>query len=113
MLSMIFIKQLLLRVSIRLANLSFSIEARQSVLQLLIDHHTLIILWDAPADVNLLELRPVFDRITTTGPNTIFQITWFGIIRSVGIVFKSLIAKISSFSLDLIHSLRQAILVMT
>ena len=75
MLSMIFVKQLLLRVSIRLANLSFSIEARQSVLQLLIDHHTLIILWDAPADVNLLLLWPVFDPVTNAGPDTILQIT--------------------------------------
>ena len=74
-LSMVFIKQLLLRVPIRLANLSFSIEARQSVLQLLKDHHALVVLRDAPADVNLLLLRPVFDPVTNVGPDTIFQIT--------------------------------------
>ena len=75
MLSMVFIKQLLLRVPIRLANLSFSIEARQSVLQLLKDHHALVVLRDAPADVNLLLLWPVFDPVTNVGPDTIFQIT--------------------------------------
>ena len=112
MLSMVVIKHLLLRVSIRLANLSFSIKARQSVLQLLVDHHALVVLWDSPADVNLLELGPVFNPDTTAGPDTILEFTYltFTIIRRSTIVFESMIAKIRTFLLDLIHNLCQGIL---
>ena len=94
---MVVVEQLLLRVRIRLANLSFPIEARQSILQFLIDHHALVVLGDAPADVNLLELRPVFYRITSTCPDTIFQIAYITVtLRSI-IVCESLTAKFSTF----------------
>ena len=42
---------------------SFTIVALKRVLQLLEDHHSLIVLRHAPADIDFLESWPVFDLI--------------------------------------------------
>ena len=55
-----------------LANLFLSliIEASDSILKLLKDHHSLIVLRHTPANIDLLVSRPVFDILTVVTTDT-------------------------------------------
>lgn len=69
---MIIIKKLLTLVHVLFTVLSITIVTFQGILQLFEYHNPLIIHRHAPTDINLLELRPIFDKLTIRGPHTPF-----------------------------------------